>query len=104
MIVMLRSREQITMKKPAVNIMVDAIFLESLRPDFHRSGTGMDMRYKSVDAFRARFVQMTGIDRAGWQESGKDGDVSLRVRGDLQRFTYCRGQDLFASICERAGK
>lgn len=44
MIVILRSEEQMTMKKPAVKRIVDAIFLESLRPDFQSKGTGIDMR------------------------------------------------------------
>lgn len=47
-----------TTNAPEVNKIVDAIFLDNFSPDFHSIGTGIDMRYKSVEALRARFVQI----------------------------------------------
>lgn len=52
------NRAHTTTNAPELNKIVDAIFLDNFSPDFHNIGTGIDIRYISVDALRARFVQI----------------------------------------------
>lgn len=53
------------MSRPAPSTTVGTTFLEVFIPAFQSIGMGIDIRYKSVDAFMAKNVQMTGLDTAG---------------------------------------
>lgn len=58
-------RAQISINAPAPSKIVNVIFFRVLNPDFHSNGRGIDIIYKSVDTFKTKLLQISGVEMVG---------------------------------------